>query len=252
MPRSAADVDAVAERIESQLRAVATRKRAIGEKKYLKSELDFLGATMPDISRASKDVARAHPDLSRTRVLALARRLWRPGIYELRMAAVNILSHYEPRLTFKDGPVLERLIRQSHTWALVDPIAISVAGPLVARESSLADMLDRWATDDDFWIRRAALLALLKPLRAGGGDFDRFGRYADAMLEEREFFIRKAIGWVLRDTARTQPEVVAAWVGPRTHRMSGVTIREAVKRLPPGVAEIYLAAYRAGRPATTA
>ncbi|HEY5013186.1 MAG TPA: DNA alkylation repair protein [Acidimicrobiia bacterium] len=92
-------------------------------------------------------------------------------------------------------------------------------------------MLDRWAVDDDFWIRRSALLALLGPLRGGTGDFDRFSRYADAMLEEKEFFVRKAIGWVLRETAKKRPELVYHWLLPRAARASGVTVREAVKPL---------------------
>ena len=91
--------------------------------------------------------------------------------------------------------------------------------------------LDRWAEDDDFWLRRSALLALLEALRRGGGDFPRFSRYADLMLEEKEFFIRKAIGWVLRDTARKRPDMVYEWLLPRAARASGVTLREAVKPL---------------------
>jgi 3-methyladenine DNA glycosylase AlkD len=62
---------------------------------------------------------------------------------------------------------------------------------------------------------------------------DRFGRYADAMLDEREFFIRKAIGWVLRETGKIRPDEVFAWLLPRAARASGVTIREAVKYLTP-------------------
>ena len=56
------------------------------------------------------------------------------------------------------------------------------------------------------------------------------------MLEEREFFIRKAIGWVLREAGKRRPDDVAAWLAPRTDRASGVTMREAVKYLPPDVA----------------
>ena len=76
------------------------------------------------------------------------------------------------------------------------------------------------------------MLAHLAALRAGGGDWDRFTRYADLMLAEREFWIRKAIGWVLRDTGRRRPELVAAWVLPRASRMSGVTRREVAKVVP--------------------
>jgi 3-methyladenine DNA glycosylase AlkD len=127
--------------------------------------------------------------------------------------------------------VVERLLRESSTWALVDPLAEHVAGGLVERHPGLAATLDRWSGDDDFWIRRSAMLALLRPLRRGDGDFERFGSYADGMLDEREFFIRKAIGWVLRDTSRKRPELVYEWVAPRASRCSGVTIREAVKHL---------------------
>jgi 3-methyladenine DNA glycosylase AlkD len=127
--------------------------------------------------------------------------------------------------------LLERLLRESRTWALVDGLAASVVGPLVERHPELTAVLDRWAADDDFWIRRSALLALLGPLRRGEGDFERFARYADAMLDEKEFFIRKAIGWVLRDTAKRRPDMVYEWMLPRAQRASGITVREAVKPL---------------------
>jgi 3-methyladenine DNA glycosylase AlkD len=92
-------------------------------------------------------------------------------------------------------------------------------------------VLDRWAIDDDFWLRRSAMLALLRPLRRGDGDFTRFARYAAAMLDEREFFIRKAIGWVLRETAKERPDLVYQWLLPQCTAASGVTVREAVKYL---------------------
>jgi 3-methyladenine DNA glycosylase AlkD len=69
------------------------------------------------------------------------------------------------------------------------------------------------------------------------------------MLGEREFFIRKAIGWVLREAGKRRPDEVAAWLGPRTHRASGVTMREAVKYLPADVGEGLMEAYRRGAPA---
>jgi 3-methyladenine DNA glycosylase AlkD len=150
-------------------------------------------------------------------------------------------------LEARDAVLVERLIRESGTWALVDVLAASVAGPLAERFGELGETLDAWARDDDFWVRRAALLALLGPLRRGDGDFARFSRYADAMLEEKEFFIRKAIGWVLRDTARRRPDLVVGWLEPRLSRASGVTVREAVKPLPPETAARLLTGYRASR-----
>jgi 3-methyladenine DNA glycosylase AlkD len=113
---------------------------------------------------------------------------------------------------------------------------------LLAKHPALTKTLDRWATDKDFWVRRASLLALLLPIRAGGGDFERFGRYADPMLEETEFFIRKAIGWMLRETAQKQPKLVHAWLLPRAQRASGLTIREGTRKLPAKLRNEILAA----------
>jgi hypothetical protein len=94
------------------------------------------------------------------------------------------------------------------------------------------------------------MLALLRPLRRGRGDFQRFAGYADRMLEDREFFIRKSIGWVLRETGKPQPDVVYAWLLPRAGRASGVTVREAVKYLSLAQRGELLAAYQsAKRPA---
>lgn len=123
------------------------------------------------------------------------------------------------------------MLRTSKTWALVDAISTQVMGALVVANPQLGALLDRWAKDDDFWIRRAALLSLLVPLRRGAGDFARFTRYADAMLDEKEFFVRKAIGWVLRDTGRKTPDRVFAWLLPRASRAAGLTVREAAKYL---------------------
>jgi 3-methyladenine DNA glycosylase AlkD len=73
---------------------------------------------------------------------------------------------------------------------------------------------------------------LLPGIRAGRPDRERFDRYATAMLAETEFFIRKAIGWVLRDLSRKDPAYVITWTERHLGTMSGVTFREAVRRLP--------------------
>ena len=142
---------------------------------------------------------------------------------------------------------MKTFMRQSKTWAYVDPLSIYLTGSLVERFPELTSTLDRWSTDDDFWVRRSAMLALLIPLRQGEGDFDRFGRYADGMLEEKEFFIRKAIGWVLREVSKKRPDLVFDWVAPRTNRASGVTMREAVKYLPAARQEVLMSAYKGRR-----
>jgi 3-methyladenine DNA glycosylase AlkD len=221
----------LARRIETALRAHACPAHAEGAKAYLKSDWEFIGVRTPAFRRAIKAELAASPPLDRTALLATVSALWAHEVFELRAAAVELLDTHGALLLPRDLALVERLVRESHTWALVDGLAAHVAGALVERHPTLGRTLDRWARDPDFWIRRSAMLALLVPLRRGGGDFDRFSRYADAMLHEREFFIRKAIGWVLRDTSKKRPAMIAEWLAPRMHRASGVTLREALKYL---------------------
>lgn len=237
-----ADADADADEIHERLRSEGRPERARQEKRYLKSDLKHLGAGVPAIRRVVKDFVRQHPDLSREEVLGLADALWRAPVHERRMATVELLDLFGDRLGPDDLALVERLIREARTWALVDGLAASVAGRLVERFPRLGSTLDRWAADQDLWVRRSALLALLVPLRRGDGDFGRLARYADAMLEEREFFIRKAIGWVLRETSKRRPDLVYEWLLPRAPRASGLTVREAAKYLPESQRRAVLAA----------
>lgn len=235
-------MNAVVAEIRRALEEVATPERAVKDKQYLKSELQHLGVNMPSLRKVAK-AALAQHDLDHDGLWRLVDALWNNPVHELRTVAVEMLCLQPKLLAAEDLARVERLLRESKTWALVDPLAIAVTGGLVAQHASCRDEMDRWSSDDDFWIRRAAMLSLLRPLRKGEGDFERFSRYADAMLEEKEFFIRKAIGWVLRETSKKRPELVYAWIAPRISRASGVTVREAVKYLPEK--DALMATYRA-------
>jgi 3-methyladenine DNA glycosylase AlkD len=222
----------LAARIEGTLRKAKNPERAVKEKAYLKSQLTHLGVPVPEVRRAVRSAARVVGTLSHADLLDAVNALWRNEVHELRLAAVELLVCRANELEAADLVRIEELLRESRTWALVDVLAANVCGTLLGRHPGSTRVLDRWAKDQDFWIRRAAMLALLGSLRRGDGDFERFARYADSMLEEKEFFIRKAIGWVLRETSKKRPQLVYEWLAPRVERASGVTIREAVKYLP--------------------
>lgn len=207
--------------------------RAASERAYLKSEREFLGVDVPTTRRVVRsELARCGVD-HHDDVMAAVEVCWEHVLFDTRRAAVEILVARHRELRPDDLDVIETMMVEAETWAILDPLAVKVAGSIAARHpAECGAVLDRWAADQtSMWLRRAAMLTLLEPLRAGGGDWERFCRYADAMLDEREFYIRKAIGWVLRDTSRRRPDMVWEWVEPRLDRMSGVTRREALKYL---------------------
>jgi 3-methyladenine DNA glycosylase AlkD len=220
--------------LDRRLRAAGDRVRAERERAYLKSDLRHYGVRIPELHRIARSLAR---ELDRDTLLAAVVELWdEPAdepVHERRFVAADLLAARTDLLGIDDAALLERLIRQARTWAIVDTLAPRVVGTLLDRDpAGWEPVLDRWVVDPDFWLRRSVLLAYLLPLRTGHGDFDRFSDYADTLLEDREFFVRKALGWVLRDTAKRRPDLIAAWLRPRITRMSGVTVREAVKPLP--------------------
>ena len=88
------------------------------------------------------------------------------------------------------------------------------------------------------------MLPLLIELRAGGGDFELFARFASSMTDEKEFFIRKAIGWVLREVAKKRPELTYGFLTEHIDRVSGLTLREGAKYLPDEQREELMKAYR--------
>jgi 3-methyladenine DNA glycosylase AlkD len=243
-----AGIEQAARQIAAEIMAAGSARRAASEQAYLKSMLEFSGTPVPDIRRIVTTWRRAQPDLTGPELAVVATALWDGGVFECKAAAVILLTDRHALLQPSDAVLVERFLRTSGTWALVDGLAADVMGSLVGRFPELLATLDRWALDDDFWIRRSALLALLVPLRRGDpAHFERFAGYADAMLAEREFFVRKAIGWVLRETGKRQPDRVTEWLMPRAARASGVTMREAVKWLPADQRDALMAAHRAPR-----
>jgi len=230
MTRTALAREAAA--IETRLAPLGTTRRAAGAKAYLKSNLRFLGNDTATVRQEARAWRTAHAGWDSDALCGLTEALWRREVFELRSFALELLVKQAAELEARHLPVLERLLRDSHTWALVDEIAPRLVGPLLIRHPREAGrVLDRWAKDEDFWIRRAAILSLLLPMRQGQGDWKRFARYADPLLEDREFFIRKAIGWVLREAVKTESARVVTFVAPRAGRLSGVTWREATRKL---------------------
>lgn len=238
------DAETAAARVVAALLPLADPERAAQASRYLKSDLDFLGVSVPGIRAVVTAADRARPGLGRPEALAWARALWREPVHERRIAAIELLRRHVRHLLPADLADVEAWIREAHGWAYVDPLAGDIAGPIALLHPDAWTLIDAWAPDEDFWIRRSALLTLLPGIRRGGLDRERFERYATPMLTEKEFFIRKAIGWVLREASKKDPAYVAAWTRSHLNQMSGVTFTEAVRRLPAEDAARLRAAYR--------
>ena len=214
-----------------ELRKVARPARAAAEKAYLKSELELWGVMVPDVRRIAVEYAKAHPELGRNDLKAIAFAAFRTQVFDLRSVAIALSDRRKAVLEDRDLPWLLDLVDASKTWAHVDWIAATVIGDVVGRYPAVLRWLPIWAKQRNFWIRRTALLAQLNTLKRGEGDWELFTRLAAGMLDEKEFFIRKAIGWVLREVSKKRPKIVYEFIRAHRDEMSWLTLREGAKYL---------------------
>lgn len=218
---------------QSELRALADPVRAAGEKRYLKSPFIFFGVRIPELRKLSHTWLHSHKDLSIDAICRLARTLWDTEYHELKTIAVMLLQYRAKQLTLSHLSVIDHMISTATGWDHIDEISARLCGTLYEKyPAEMKQAMHRWIKSNNFWVRRTALLTQLTPLREGRGDFALFSKLATPLLPEKEFFIRKAIGWVLRELSKVNPELVYTYVKQHKAEMSGLTYREATRKLP--------------------
>lgn len=229
----------------AEIIAIRDPHRAAWDAAYLKlPPLVHHGAS----AAFARDLARRHVPRTGAASRAFADAAWSTDVWDLRAVAVVALMGARRDFGPEDLPWCEALLRRSHTWAVVDAVAVHVVGDILRRHPETVGALDRWSTDPDFWIRRSAMLALLLPLRrTGRTDAERLLRWADAHARDPEWFLRKAAGWALREFAKREPDLVEAWLMPRLARLGAVTFREVVKGLPAERAGLLVDAWTVAR-----
>ncbi|MEL4319466.1 DNA alkylation repair protein [Leifsonia sp. YIM 134122] len=178
-----ASVPDVADWIDAALQLEASPYRADAERERLGSDLDFYGASVGIVRGTVRDAGRRYPELGHDEVTALSSELWRRPVFERRLAAVVLLQSHARELIGTDLTRIEGFVREGRMPELVDLLAVDVVGPMLRaldrRGRARAELvLDRWARDPDVWLRRAAVLAALRELKAGGiaVDHDRLER----------------------------------------------------------------------------
>jgi 3-methyladenine DNA glycosylase AlkD len=207
--------------------------RAAGAQAYMKSDILSLGVRVPEVRRLVVAAAAAFPFDSPEQLRATVLELWRSAQWrEERYAAIDLTGL---RLVAKDPlmlPVYEEIIRTGAWWDFVDGVSQRIGALLQAHRATMAPVLRNWSTDEDFWIRRAAITSQLKA--KGATDTGLLREVIEANLADPEFFIRKAIGWALREYAKTNPAWVRGFVAEHGAQLSPLSRKEALRRLNPG------------------
>lgn len=210
--------------VRAALEAVADPARAPAMQAYMKDIAPFLGVAAPARRSAVRPLGRPSID----DLPAVCRALWAAPERELAYVACDWLEHATKRGPASLLGVCEELIRSRSWWDTVDPLS-SAVGNLVAAHDELVPVMDAWVDDGDMWIARVAILHQLG--RGPATDEERLFRLCRSRADDPRFFIRKAIGWALRDYAWRNPDAVRAFVEANAATFSALTIREATRNL---------------------
>lgn len=218
--------------IRAALRAAADPARAAGSQAYLKSTMPSLGVRVPEVRRIVRETARKHPYTSFEVLRADVLRLWREaGFREERYAAIDLTGLRIAAGRLDMVPVYEEIIRTGAWWDLVDGVSQRICGLLLEHPESMKPLLINWSRDSDLWMRRASITSQLGARTAT--DASLLADVILANLGDKEFFIRKAIGWALREYGKTDAAWVRDFVSRHADSLSALSYREAVRNLPP-------------------
>lgn len=223
--------DTVLERLTATYAAAADPDRAVSMRAYMKDVAPFLGLATPVRRALSRTVLEGTPRPGEADCTAIALRCWQLPEREYQYFAVDYLRRHVKRCTSGFLPVARYLVSTVPWWDTVDALAAHVVGGLVAADPRLKSDMDAWIVDEDLWVARTALLHQLRHKERT--DTERLFAYCLRQSGHPDFFIRKAIGWCLREYAKTDPDAVRGFLVREKGRFAPLSVREALKNIGP-------------------
>lgn len=230
-------VSALVSEVRRRLAEAGDPEKAPAMRAYMKSALPFHGVTAVPLRKLCRELVDAEPLPDEAAWRAAVLELWDGATHrEERYAVLALCSHRRYRAYQHPGTLdlYRHLVVTGAWWDLVDDLASHKVGPILRADfEEVSGLIRAWAVDDDLWVRRTAILCQL----GSKAETDVFllrwclVQNLEDSMHGREFFIRKAVGWALREYARTDPAWVRVFVAEHGSRMSGLSRREATKHL---------------------
>ncbi|MDQ2943574.1 MAG: DNA alkylation repair protein [Candidatus Dormibacteraeota bacterium] len=212
--------------------AAADPAKAPGMQAYMKSTMPYYGIHSPQVEAICKKVFAEHPFPSCREWRAAILELWRGARYrEERYAAIRLISLKQHRefWTPELMPMLEEMIVNGAWWDYVDELSHVVGDLLRSHPKQIRPIMREWSKDSNLWKRRVSIICQISFKRET--DVELLYANIEPNLADRDFFIRKAIGWALRAYAWTDPDEVFSYVSKHEAELSGLSRREALKNI---------------------
>ncbi|NIR46370.1 MAG: DNA alkylation repair protein [Gemmatimonadetes bacterium] len=219
--------------LRRRLRELATAESREAQQRFFKGPVHSLGVRTPDVRKLAGAAAREYRErqLSLGAIIDLASRLWHDGVLEERVLAVVIVSRFASQLEHRHWKRFDAWASSLSNWGETDALSAEILSPLLAHEPSLVKNLKNWTRSDSRWRRRAAAVSLAKAARRGDRHDAAF-EICDRLAEDRDDMVEKAVGWLLKEISRTDPDAVLRYLLANRDRLSRTTLRYAAEKLP--------------------
>ena len=223
----------IGKQIHTELKSQSNSDRKEKIAGYLKtSSLEFIGVELPDIHKIVKKNIK---DLGFDDMPELMNELWMIRTFETRLAAIDIMKEYGKRGSIDQAmKIADRWIDEADTWAITDPLCSPTIGSMIIRDSKVETILKSWQDSENFWRRRCSFLPYL--YLALKSQYK--SEYAKTILKavtphisDKEFFVGKAAGWVLRELSKREPDLVRVYFEKNSKIMTKLVIREGMIKL---------------------
>jgi 3-methyladenine DNA glycosylase AlkD len=213
--------------VEAALAPIVDATKAAGMRAHMRDKFVYLGVTTPERRGAVKVLIRGFAPVESAALKPVATALWKMEEREYQYVAADLLNRHQDAFSLEDLPWLLELAQSKAWWDTVDCFP-KLVGSIVLRSGAKGRCaMDQAVKHENFWVRRIAMLHQLGMRE--DADAVRLFKYADRLAPEKEFFIRKAVGWALRDYAWHDWRAVEKYLNRAKERLSGLTIREARK-----------------------
>ena len=214
---------------KNEFKKNSDKEFAKGAQRYMKSEMPYYGVRSPIKKKIDFKLKKKHKIESFGEWNNIIGELWDNAKFrEERYAAMTILGQYKEYHTLKIIPLIEHIIITGAWWDFIDGISPNTVGSLLKKyPKEMRKTLKSWNNSNHMWLRRASILAQLK--FKDETDEKLLYSFIKNRMHEKEFFIRKAIGWVLREYSKTNKESVRKFINRNKNGLSNLSIREGSK-----------------------
>ncbi|MEX1037475.1 MAG: DNA alkylation repair protein [Acidimicrobiia bacterium] len=224
------DVDAACRFVSTQLGVAADPEKAPAMQAYMKTDMPFYGVQKAGRTPILRALVRDHQPETVEEYRNLVLSLWNLDHREEKYLALGVARQFEAFVLPGQIDLYRRLIVEGGWWDLVDEVATKLIRHMVVEYPSATwPVVDQWIDDSDMWLRRSALICQIGA--KDRTDPARLFGFCAARAYEEDFFIRKAIGWALREYAKTEPDAVAGFINSHIDELSGLSHREGSKHI---------------------